>query len=85
MCFFLQEFGGEATVDILRSELTIPKYIPWDSQLPSSSSIEGALEHTAKRHGNGTSLKSCKAQNDEAACVDEFRFRFLLNAFASGG
>lgn len=27
-----QEFGGEATVDILRSELTIPKYIPWDSQ-----------------------------------------------------
>jgi hypothetical protein len=22
---------------------------------------------------------------DEAACVDEFRFRFLLNAFASGG
>ena len=27
-----QEFGGEVTVDILRSELTIPKYIPWDSQ-----------------------------------------------------
>jgi len=27
----IEEFGGEATVDILRSELTIPKYIPWDS------------------------------------------------------
>ncbi|CAK9116499.1 unnamed protein product [Durusdinium trenchii] len=27
----IEELGGEATVDILRSQLTIPKYIPWDS------------------------------------------------------
>ena len=35
-CTPVKEFAGEATVDMLRSELTIPNYIAWDSACPSN-------------------------------------------------
>ncbi|CAJ1374550.1 unnamed protein product [Effrenium voratum] len=66
----IEEFGGEATVDNLRKELTIPKFIPWDS--PDRRSLGyvlslGSVGEVRRRGLGGALLRRALAELKQSA------------------